>query len=328
VDKLCYTSIEQQIKILKENGLKIKSVNRAAEYLNEVGYNKLINCYKWPFIDDNGFIFGTDIDDIYQLYLFDRELRALLLKYLFIFEVTMKVQMTEVISQNFGLDAKEYLDSKFYCDLIKKGKLIKFSAIREKIETELDRKKEQRAIKFYKDKYKQIPFWALANILSFGDMNSLFSLMLPEYQTRISRYWKQSPKFLTSALNVMQIFRNACAHNETIYNYKTFGYNLYLVPVKNFLEYFKIQFGTKETRKEDRNICVQLYKSGTRDLLALFFIFKIVLPKGQFKEFVEQYLSIYNNFFKKEKDKISADIMQKIICEINVPSNIRDLINL
>jgi abortive infection bacteriophage resistance protein len=156
------------------------------------------------------------------------------------------------------------------------------------------------------------------NVLSFGDINSLLSHMKVGYQTQIARYWGKDYKFLISAMSIIRMFRNACAHNETIYNFKTFGYRLNSNSIQEFLNYFNI------TDRDKNNH----YKSGTNDLLALFFIFKIMLPKKQFKEFIEQYLSIFNNLLMKGTSKVNDISIKNIIKEINIYTNIKDLTKL
>lgn len=85
--KITYAPISNLIGILKSMELEIPSTTNAVTYLNEVGYSKLINCYKWPFMDENKkFREGTTIENIYRLYTFDRNLKSLLLKYIFIIE--------------------------------------------------------------------------------------------------------------------------------------------------------------------------------------------------------------------------------------------------
>jgi len=309
--KLGYISIKQQIDLLRRMGLNIPSDNTALSYLNEVGYAKLITCYKWPFWTNGAFVLGTTIDDLYKLYCFDCNLRSLLLKSIFTIEMTMKVQMADVISQYLGLDAKDYLNTKFYRDLKSfdiNGNVVmtRYLSLKKHIENTIVKNSEQRSIKYHQKQYNKTPFWALSNILSFGDVNGLFSHLRIEYQSRVAKYWRRDHKFLISALNVVRMFRNACAHNETIFNYKTFGYRLNSSAVEKYLKYFNI------TNVDAHNH----YVRGTNDLLSIFFIFKIMLSKTKFKEFVDRYLSITKN------------LPANVVAEIGVPSNIKDLLSL
>lgn len=115
-------------------------------------------------------------------------------------------------------------------------------------------------------------------------------------------------------MGVMRMFRNACAHNETIYNYKTFGYRLNAGPVEDFLTVFKVG--------RDRH---NRYVRGTNDIFAIFLIFKKMLNHTHLNEFMSQYLSIFNTL---SKAKINSISMQKIIDELNLPLEIQKLKNL
>jgi len=313
--KTTYAPIKELINKLKSDGLEIPSPTNAEAYLNEVGYYKLINGYKYPFQDKNKvYNNGTTIDDIYRLYTFDRNLKSLLLKYLFIIECTIKVQMSETISQQMGLGHKQYLKTKYYRDCGSENE-IKYVSCKKHIERKIEKeiKEENRNIEKYKGNEEGIPFWALANILSLGDINSLWSHMKYEYQSRIASFWGFKHPFLNSALGVLRMFRNVCAHNETVYNYKARAYKLESAPIKEILDKFHI----KENDKGGN------YTSGTNDLFAIFIIFKKMLGHSYFNEFIDQYLSIYNN--NLTKSKINHASMQKIITELRLPINIIEL---
>ncbi|MBR4419054.1 MAG: Abi family protein [Clostridia bacterium] len=314
--KLKFVSLEERLKNLKDLGLKIDSIKNAKTYINEIGYHKLFNCYKRPFWNNeqNKFKEGVTIGDLYQLYVLDSSLKSLLLNSALTLEVAVKVQMAEVFSEYMGLDVNDYLDDKYFRDIKKNDKIIKYSDFKESIYKVLERNQTQRFIKYYKTKYNQIPFWALSYILSFGEINALLKHLKVGYTIHVSKFWNQNHKFLISALGIVRMFRNACAHNEPVYSFKTIGYRLNSESIKDYLEYFNID-------ELDNN---NHFTKGTNDLLAIFFIFKIMLPKNKFKEFVDQYFSIVKNFEKKVKSEFSSDI----IARLNVPNNIRDLVGM
>ena len=131
--------------------------------------------------------------------------------------------------------------------------------------------------------------------------------MKVEYQSQIAKYWNMSHKFLGSALDIMRMFRNACAHNEIVYNYKTVGFHLRAKEITHLYTHFNIPF-IKEKNK---------FEKGTNDLLALAFIFKTMLPKNQFKEFIDQYKSILN--------KLNSRTLARIINTLTVPKDIETI---
>lgn len=77
-----YMTIDEQIDFLKtEKKLNFKSKKLAKRVLQEVGYYKLINAYKIPFVINNGtnnqYIDNVYFEDIYNLYKFDTELKTI-----------------------------------------------------------------------------------------------------------------------------------------------------------------------------------------------------------------------------------------------------------
>lgn len=73
-----YMTIDEQINFLKtEKKLNFKSEKLAKRVLQEVGYYKLINVYKIPFVIYNGtnnqYLDNVFFEDIYSLYKFDTD---------------------------------------------------------------------------------------------------------------------------------------------------------------------------------------------------------------------------------------------------------------
>ena len=77
-----FLDYQAQIKYLKQKQLVINDEASATTALEKVSYYGLINGYKDIFKDPatSNFYPGTTFDDIYNLYLFDAELRDVFLK--------------------------------------------------------------------------------------------------------------------------------------------------------------------------------------------------------------------------------------------------------
>ena len=77
-----FLDYQAQIKYLKQKQLVINDEASATTALEKVSYYGLINGYKDIFKDPatSSFYPGTTFDDIYNLYLFDAELRDVFLK--------------------------------------------------------------------------------------------------------------------------------------------------------------------------------------------------------------------------------------------------------
>ena len=178
----------------------------------------------------------------------------------------------------------------------------KFAKCKEKILNTIKKNDRHRCLKYFHTNNLPIPFWALSTVLSFGDITSLYTHLLPIYQSQISKYWGVSHTFLKSALDVMRMFRNACAHNEVIYDYKTMGFNLRAKEISDLYEMFNI-------------------KNGTNNLFAVILILKKLLLKENFKEFLDQYNSIIKDLSKMKNKKS----LNKIFTILSVPANINRL---
>ncbi len=110
-----YMTIDEQVNFLKnEKKLKFKSEKLAKRVLQEVGYYKLINAYKIPFIINNQYLDKVYFEDIYNLYKFDTELKTIVFEATTNIEINFKSLLSEVISSQYGIKEKIYL---------KKGKL-------------------------------------------------------------------------------------------------------------------------------------------------------------------------------------------------------------
>ncbi|MEQ6389276.1 Abi family protein [Bacillaceae bacterium S4-13-58] len=98
----------QQISILRGRGLTINNGSTAMRIFERENYYNVINGYKYLFLvkNQNGqvvspetYIQNTTIEEIYSLFTFDRELRNLYLKYLLIFENSMKSKISYRFSE-------------------------------------------------------------------------------------------------------------------------------------------------------------------------------------------------------------------------------------
>lgn len=78
-----FMDYKTQIQHLKSKNLIIPDDDFAIQILSKVGYYGLINGYKEVFKDTefNRYMSNTTFDDIYQMYLFDSDLRDIFLTY-------------------------------------------------------------------------------------------------------------------------------------------------------------------------------------------------------------------------------------------------------
>ena len=79
-----FFTYEQQVEKLKNKGLKIFDEDNAIECLKNEGYYNLIKGYSPIFInkETNKYYKETTFDDIWYLYIFDKNLRNIVYKYI------------------------------------------------------------------------------------------------------------------------------------------------------------------------------------------------------------------------------------------------------
>lgn len=107
MDKV-YSSTDDQIHILRSRGMTIADAACAKRTIDLENYYNLINGYKQPFLDstysgsDERYISGTKFEEIHSLYLFDRELRNLFIRYILELENNVKSVLAHDFSAKYG----------------------------------------------------------------------------------------------------------------------------------------------------------------------------------------------------------------------------------
>ncbi|MEC1543725.1 MULTISPECIES: Abi family protein [Bacillaceae] len=228
----------QQISILRDRGLIINDGSKAMRILERENYYGLINGYKQPFlkVDSAGkFLYpdeykpGVTIEEIYELYSFDRDLRNILLEYILKFETSIKSEVSYRFSQAYK-SQNSYLEIKNYSRDASKlkdvlGVMATLSGIISK------HGKRRTSIKHYLDQHDGVPLWVLVNYLTFGNIQffylcintSVQNKIVKDYAINFKRDYGNSihftPDMLESILKTLNFFRNVCAHEERLYNY-------------------------------------------------------------------------------------------------------------
>lgn len=312
-DKI-YLNPYDQLKHLKIKGLGIPSDKLAENYLRDIGYYKLINGYKRPFMykKENGetaFLSGTTINDLYNLYKFDQSLKSLIFKNILLFEVMVKNRMTDLITRKYGLKETQYLNPKNFKPDSKnqKGKTIK-DFCQEILQNIYSQNGKHKAITHYATHYGYYPFWVTSNIITLGTTSLLYTKMIQSDQNEISKTFGLKSKTFESILMILQLFRNACAHDEVIYNYKTFC-SLSQKDLINLFDELKIP----------KNITTGRYMYGINDILAVVICLELVLNKVDFNEFITQLKPLLNKLKSQINDSMYKNVIEQM--------GIRDYIN-
>ena len=211
-------SVHDQIELLKRRGMTVGDEAQAQHYLNFISYYRL-RAYWLPFEvpaannGDHAFRDGTTFEDVLTLYIFDRELRLLVLDAIERVEVALRAQWAHHMAMTHGPHG--YLEQGHYSVIRHHAKDVTA------LEKEFNRSEDTFAI-HYRDKYtspKLPPVWMAAEVMSFG----LLSKFYGNLRTRADRKAIADPFALdeavvTSFAHHISTVRNICAHHGRLWN--------------------------------------------------------------------------------------------------------------
>ena len=225
-----FQTLENQIRILKAKGLVIQNPSVAKKWLSQCNYYNLINGYKELFLDykrinedphhHEVFKTNTTIEELKALYDFDRELRILTLKYLFIIERKFKSNLAYYFEQ-FHKFPNAYL----YAESYNQYKIKEINKTIIILKKEYDRaSRTETSHKHYIKSLEHVPLWVFINFISFGTCSKMYKNMNPKEQTLISKSLASinAPSMFATFMEYLTNIRNICAHDERLYCYICF----------------------------------------------------------------------------------------------------------
>lgn len=167
-------------------------------------------------------------------------------------------------------------------------------------------------IAHYMLEYGYIPLWVLVNTLTLGTISVFYSYLKQKDQNDIGRYFMLKPDEMNSFLQVLTIFRNACAHDERLYNLKALRRNMSPNSIRTMPIHQKMNI---PHNKSNNPVC------GKYDLFAIVLIFKTMLPQGSFDQFFQA--------LKQRMDALAAALQTICISdvekEMGFPANWEDI---
>lgn len=206
------TTFSEQVEILISRKLIVEDKNAAEEILSRINYYRL-SAYMLSYKESNQFKNGVSIENIYDLYEFDKKLRNLVLGFLESIEIAFRTQIAYTLAHKYGptgyLDGDNYTNRKIHDETVNKLLL------------EIDRSDEI-FVKHYKERYQGIfPIWVAIELASFGLLSRIFSNLTNEDKNFISKtYYNLPHRYVKSWLHALSTFRNKCAHYGRTYNKK------------------------------------------------------------------------------------------------------------
>lgn len=207
------TTFEEQIKILKSRNLIINDEDKAIDILSRVNYYRL-SAYMLSFKSNDVFFDGCTLEDIYDIYFFDKKLRNLLVAVLESMEIEFRTHIAYHLAHKYG--ALGYLDSNNFINKELHNIYIK------ELEKEINKNKQELFIIHHKNKYNgQVPVWVVMEVTTFGMLSKLFyNLKVEDKKVIASMCGSAHYSLLSGWLRSLSHIRNVCAHYGRIYDKK------------------------------------------------------------------------------------------------------------
>ena len=234
-----FTTISDQINILKNRKLIFLDEENAKRHLRRYGYYEIINGYKDCFLQQaNPDLYKANItfEQIYALYELDKSLQSAVRDATLEFELLLKSAMSYVIAENFGDVESDYLDPKNY----KTGKFKRIDTTTNNPIYALDEiiskfykisNDNIEPFQHYRSTHGHIPPWILFKGATFGNMKIFFQLQKSNIKDEIISIIlgvpvaliagsKNTKELFSDMLDVSYKFRNRSAHSGRIFNYR------------------------------------------------------------------------------------------------------------
>ncbi|WP_156734023.1 Abi family protein [[Ruminococcus] gnavus] len=304
VNRKRFLTYDEQISFLSEQKqLIIEDQEYAKRILFQTGYFALVNGYKRIFKNPqtNKFQVGVRFEDVYGMYCFDRNLRSILLKYILICEQTIKSSLSYHFCQIYGEDQKAYLNPINYLQSENHSRIIK--KLIQKMSVQLNENSSYYYIRHYVKRYQSVPFWVLVNTLTLGQVSKMYSCQKSRVKIQICKdFGEIRENELERMLSIMTKFRNVCAHNDRLFNFKT----------QDALPDLLIHQMLQIPRRLGRYCC------GKEDLFAQVIILKMLLQEEDFEWFYTELKQCFQRH----------SVYETILYQMGFPENWKEIANI
>lgn len=319
-----FKTLNQQLAILRNRGLEDAHA-KSKRALEQIGYYSLINGYKWLFLarDSNGNIIEPEVykedasfDEIKSLYDFDFELRTILYRSLLKYETMLGAEIAYRFSEKHQEEHAYLAMDNFSRDSHQVSSVVgTISSLSSTIKKYSDRR-DNNAIKHYVNRHGQVPLWVLVNFLTFGELNHFYANCEYEIQLKIAKDFRDTkrmsyksrsqaaitPNAIMDINKMVNIFRNAVAHNEITYSK--------VVNRTPHLSEIKIAAGVTDVALESQ--------AGVFELVIAM---KAILPKKNFKRLTND----LNNLLEGYKESFTTINYSALLQDMHFPNNYKDI---
>ena len=284
-------SADGHIAKLKERGLVIPDEAKARHYLRNISYFRL-SAYTRPHyrpdLTKHTFLPDTRFDDVLDLYVFDRELRLLLIDAIERLEVALRAQITNTLGEHHGPYA--HLDPAIFDTRYNHRWLI------EKLREHAQAREVERFIAHYREKYTaapvEPPLWMAMELLTFKAVSTLFANLREENDTkRISQHFGWPHRVLVSWFRSLSDLRNLCAHHMRVWN-REFG-SRPVVPRKAPADWPQVAQAIPSGSRQDTTQTINPQRRLYLQVVVIESLMRVVSPESHWAERLVQLLDAH-----------------------------------
>ena len=304
-----FKNLDEQIEILKHKGLIITDESYAKEIWLRENYF-FLSGYRHVFMDQGNpksYIKGATFEELYSLFLFDRQFRNIIFKNLLILENNLKSIISYRLSKKYGYKEHDYLKPKNFDTSPEKSRQVNDLLKKMKRQIHVNGRQHSATV-HYLSNYGYIPLWVLVKVLSFGIVSELYSILRIDDRVAIAEIYGTDIVTLATYLPILSNYRNLCAHEDILYENKT-------QKIIGDTPYHKLL----NIEKIDGE-----YKYGKNDLFALLIIMKQLLKDNEVKNMVIEIEHALDNL----DYNLNSIPLSKVLNRMGFPSNWKDISNI
>ncbi len=207
-------TFQEQLELLQQRGLIVTDQAEARHYLGHLNYYRLA-AYLLPFEQDHTshqLLPDTTFDQVLNLYIFDRELRLLVLDAIERVEVSIRTQLAYSLAHRHGPHA--FLNPALFKAKWRHDRNLL------SLQQEVGRSREE-FIRHLRQKYDEAlpPIWAVVEIMTFGQLSKWYSnLSSGADRNAVAHAYEMDEINLVSFLHHLSTVRNVCAHHSRLWN--------------------------------------------------------------------------------------------------------------
>jgi abortive infection bacteriophage resistance protein len=208
------TTYKDQLDLLKRRGLVVQDESFALHSLEHHNYYRL-SPYRFPFTlpaDRDQFVPGTTFEQLWELYVFDRKLRHLVIEACKAVEISLRARWAYQVGHSLG--PLGYLENQHFSSALVHARTLV------KLHDEMERSREDfiqhhRATLFM----PWPPAWVIVEIASFGNVSNLLGqLRQSAIRQAVADPFGMDEQTFCSLMHHLTVLRNSAAHHSRLWN--------------------------------------------------------------------------------------------------------------